>query len=80
MQYGAFLAIVALLELAAGASIYAYRTNLNEKFDHDLNQTMSVYRHDETKTIHIDTMQSTVSERIFTIYECKIATEQIISP
>ncbi|XP_071862442.1 tetraspanin-7 [Bombus fervidus] len=58
--YGAFLAIVALLELAAGASIYAYRTNLNEKFDHDLNQTMSVYRHDETKTIHIDTMQSTL--------------------
>ncbi|XP_003393642.1 tetraspanin-7-like [Bombus affinis] len=58
--YGAFLAIVALLELAAGASIYAYRTNLNEKFDHDLNQTMSAYRHDETKTIHIDTMQSTL--------------------
>ncbi|XP_060817406.1 tetraspanin-7-like [Bombus pascuorum] len=58
--YGAFLAIVALLVLTGGASIYAYRATLNEKFDHDLNQTMSVYKHDEIKTIHIDTMQSTL--------------------
>lgn len=60
LQYGAFLAVVALLELAAGASIYAYRTNLNEKFDQDLNETMSVYGLDERKSANIDTMQSTV--------------------
>ncbi|XP_016922937.2 tetraspanin-7 [Apis cerana] len=58
--YGAFLAVVALLELAAGASIYAYRTNLNEKFDQDLNETMSVYGLDERKSANIDTMQSTL--------------------
>lgn len=54
LQYGAFLAVVALLELAAGASIYAYRTNLNEKFDQDLNETMSVYGLDERKSANID--------------------------
>ncbi|KAF3426923.1 hypothetical protein E2986_03134 [Frieseomelitta varia] len=58
--YGAFLAIVALLELAAGASIYAYRNNLNEKFDHDLNQTMLIYGQNEKKSADIDTIQSTL--------------------
>ncbi|XP_003702352.1 tetraspanin-7 [Megachile rotundata] len=58
--YGAFLAVVTLLELGAGASIYAYRTNLNEKFDQDFNDTMAVYSQDERKTADIDTIQSTL--------------------
>ncbi|XP_043262103.1 tetraspanin-7-like [Colletes gigas] len=56
--YGAFLAVVALLELGVGASIYAYRTNLNEKFDQGLNESMSVYGQDATKTSHIDSVQT----------------------
>ncbi|KAL6258169.1 hypothetical protein P5V15_010094 [Pogonomyrmex californicus] len=56
--YGAFLAVVALLELGAGASIYAYRTNLNEGFDQDLNESMAVYGQDNSKSSHIDFIQS----------------------
>ncbi|CAK9826595.1 TSPAN7 [Anthophora retusa] len=58
--YGAFLAVVALLELGAGASIYAYRTNINEKFDQNLNETMAVYGQDAKKTSDIDSMQCTL--------------------
>ena len=58
--YGAFLAVVALLELGAGASVYAYRSSLNERFDQGLNESMAVYGQDEVKSTHIDTMQSTL--------------------
>ncbi|CAL1674680.1 unnamed protein product [Lasius platythorax] len=58
--YGAFLALVALLELGAGASIYAYRTNLNEGFDQGLNESMAAYGQDRAMSSHIDTMQSTL--------------------
>ncbi|EZA49062.1 Tetraspanin-7, partial [Ooceraea biroi] len=64
-QYGAFLAVVALLELGAGASVYAYRTNLNEGFDQGLNESMIAYGQEHSISNHIDTMQSTVS--IFTV-------------
>jgi len=52
---------VALLELGAGASVYAYRTTLNEGFDQGLNESMATYGQDHSKSSHIDTMQSTVS-------------------
>lgn len=58
--YGAFLAVVALLELGAGASVYAYRTSLNEGFDQGLNESMAAYGQDRSKSNHIDTMQSTL--------------------
>ncbi|XP_066597470.1 tetraspanin-7-like [Prorops nasuta] len=58
--YGAFLAVVALLELAAGASVYAYRASLNEGFDQALNDSLSAYGDDTSKSAHIDTMQSTL--------------------
>ncbi|RLU26086.1 hypothetical protein DMN91_002249 [Ooceraea biroi] len=57
--YGAFLAVVALLELGAGASVYAYRTNLNEGFDQGLNESMIAYGQEHSISNHIDTMQST---------------------
>ncbi|KAH0944650.1 hypothetical protein HN011_008938 [Eciton burchellii] len=56
--YGAFLAVVALLELGAGASVYAYRTNLNESFDQSLNESMATYGQRRFMSKHIDTMQS----------------------
>ncbi|XP_014469377.1 PREDICTED: tetraspanin-6-like [Dinoponera quadriceps] len=61
--YGAFLAVVALLELGAGASVYAYRTSLNEGFDQSLNQSMAAYRpgqDNDAMSGHIDSMQSTL--------------------
>lgn len=58
--YGAFLALVALLELGAGASVYAYRANLNEGFDQGLNESMIAYGQDRSMTRHIDVMQSTL--------------------
>ncbi|XP_026831422.1 tetraspanin-7 isoform X1 [Ooceraea biroi] len=58
--YGAFLAVVALLELGAGASVYAYRTNLNEGFDQGLNESMIAYGQEHSISNHIDTMQSTL--------------------
>jgi len=42
--YGAFLAIVFVLELGAGISIFAYRTKLTDGFDKGLSQAMSKYR------------------------------------
>lgn len=56
---------MALLELGAGASVYAYRTSLNEGFDQGLNESMAAYGQDHSKSSHIDTMQSTVSVLIF---------------
>ncbi|XP_014210756.1 tetraspanin-7-like [Copidosoma floridanum] len=58
--YGAFLAMVALLELAAGASMYSYRTSLIEGFDRGLNETLAAYGTDKSKNLHVDTMQSTL--------------------
>ncbi|KAG7208856.1 hypothetical protein KM043_015041 [Ampulex compressa] len=58
--YGAFLAVVAILELGAGASVYAYRNTINEGFDQGLNESMAVYGQDRYKTSHIDAMQSTL--------------------
>lgn len=56
--YGGFLVLVALLELCAGASVYAYRTSLIESFDQGLNKSMTLYGSDETTKMHIDIMQS----------------------
>ncbi|XP_050458681.1 tetraspanin-7-like [Cataglyphis hispanica] len=58
--YGAFLAVVALLELGAGASVYAYRTNLNEGFDQSLNQSMEAYGQNHSMNNYLDSMQSTL--------------------
>ncbi|KAJ8974805.1 hypothetical protein NQ317_000406 [Molorchus minor] len=44
--YGAFLAIVFIMELGAGISIYAYRTKLTEGFDKGLTKAMVHYRND----------------------------------
>ncbi|XP_034939609.1 tetraspanin-7-like [Chelonus insularis] len=58
--YGAFLAVVALLELGAGASVYAYRTTLVEGFDQGLNESLAAYGTDQAMSNHIDAMQSTL--------------------
>ncbi|XP_043275201.1 tetraspanin-7-like [Venturia canescens] len=58
--YGAFLAVVALLELGAGASVYAYRNALNEGFDQSLNDSLAAYNINPDKTSHIDTIQTTL--------------------
>lgn len=58
--YGAFLAVVAILGLGAGASVYAYRSTLNEGFYQGLNDSMVVYGQDPVRSNHIDTMQSTL--------------------
>lgn len=61
-QYGAFLAIVFVLELGAGISILFNRTKLTEGFDKGLTQAMINYRND---TAHLaadfDSIQETVS-------------------
>lgn len=54
------MAVVALLELGAGASVYAYRNALTEGFDQSLNDSLAVYNINPDKTGHIDTMQSKV--------------------
>lgn len=64
-QYGAFLAMIALLELAAGASMYTYRTTLIEGFDRGLNESLNTYGVDKSKTFHFDLMQKTVYIIIF---------------
>ncbi|XP_012256124.2 tetraspanin-7-like [Athalia rosae] len=56
--YGAFLAVVVLLELGAGASVYAYRNALTEGFDQGLNESLAIYGKDHSKSADIDTMQS----------------------
>ncbi|XP_017879649.1 tetraspanin-7-like [Ceratina calcarata] len=58
--YGAFLAVIVILELGAGASIYAYRTDLDKQFDQDLNETMAVYGQNTKKSNYIDFIQSTL--------------------
>ncbi|XP_058804799.1 tetraspanin-7-like [Phymastichus coffea] len=62
--YGGFLAVIALLELAAGAAVYTYRDALTKSFDKGLNESMLVYGkvdvhgHKDPKTRHIDLMQA----------------------
>ncbi|XP_015521779.1 tetraspanin-7 [Neodiprion pinetum] len=58
--YGAFLAVVVLLELGSGASVYAYRNALTEGFDQGLNESLVLYVDDPNKHHDIDTMQSTL--------------------
>ncbi|CAB0044786.1 unnamed protein product [Trichogramma brassicae] len=57
--YGAFLAVIALLELGAAASVYTYRTTVIEGFDRALNDSLLAYGVDKTKSFHLDIMQST---------------------
>ncbi|XP_031778553.1 tetraspanin-7-like isoform X2 [Nasonia vitripennis] len=58
--YGAFLAVIALLELGAGASVYTYRNTLIEGFDRGLNESLNAYGTDNTKSFHVDIMQKTL--------------------
>ncbi|XP_019873518.1 tetraspanin-7 [Aethina tumida] len=59
--YGAFLAIVFVLELGAGVSIFAYRTKLTEGFDKGLTQAMIKYRNDSGHLAEdFDLMQKTL--------------------
>ncbi|KAJ8680949.1 hypothetical protein QAD02_016736 [Eretmocerus hayati] len=69
--YGAFLAVVAMLELSAGASIYTYRNTLIEGFDRGLNESLIVYGTDKKKSFHVDIMQHTLhccGNRAYTDY------------
>lgn len=60
-QYGGFLAVVFVLELGAGVSIYAYRNKLTTGFDNGLTQAMVNYRNDTTRiAADFDLMQETV--------------------
>lgn len=60
--YGGFLAIVFVLELGAGISIFAYRTKLLEGFDKGLNQTMLMYhsKPQDQAVADFDTLQTTL--------------------
>jgi tetraspanin-7 len=59
--YGAFLAIVFVLELGAGLSIFAYRTKLTEGFDKGLSQAMVNYRNNTGHLANdFDVMQETL--------------------
>ncbi|KAF2887877.1 hypothetical protein ILUMI_18296, partial [Ignelater luminosus] len=60
-QYGAFLAIILVLELGAGISIFAYRSKLTAGFDKGLNQSIINYRSESAgKSADIDIMQATL--------------------
>ncbi|CAG9814088.1 unnamed protein product [Phaedon cochleariae] len=59
--YGAFLAIVFVMELGAGISIFAYRAKLSDGFDKGLTQAMMNYRNDSTHLAgDFDLMQETL--------------------
>ncbi|XP_074029918.1 tetraspanin-7 isoform X2 [Leptinotarsa decemlineata] len=59
--YGAFLAIVFVLEFGAGISIFAYRSKLTEGFDKGLTQAMMNYRNDSAHLAEdFDLMQETL--------------------
>lgn len=61
-QYGAFLAIIFVLELGAGISIYTYRTKLTAGFDKGLTQAMINYRNNTDNIVsNFDLIQKTVS-------------------
>ncbi|ERL83974.1 tetraspanin-7-like [Dendroctonus ponderosae] len=52
--YGAFLAIVFVLELGAGISIFAYRSKLTEGFDKGLTRVMVNYHNDSNSQVSSD--------------------------
>lgn len=52
--YGAFLAIVFVLELGAGVSIFAYRTKLTEGFDKGLTTAMKNYNNASSTQVSSD--------------------------
>ncbi|XP_059612963.1 tetraspanin-7-like [Phlebotomus argentipes] len=58
--YGAFLAVVFVIELSLASSLYAYKDNLADGFDRGLNQSMARYGQPGTadKTADFDTMQT----------------------
>ncbi|KAK5646234.1 hypothetical protein RI129_004698 [Pyrocoelia pectoralis] len=57
--YGGFLAIILVLELGAGISIFAYRSKLTSGFDTGLNQSLINYRSDSAgKAADIDAIQT----------------------
>ncbi|KAJ8952280.1 hypothetical protein NQ318_007448 [Aromia moschata] len=59
--YGAYLAMMFVMELGAGVSIYAYRTKLTEGFDKGLTQAMINYRNDSAHlAADFDRMQQTL--------------------
>ncbi|CAH1961736.1 unnamed protein product [Acanthoscelides obtectus] len=58
--YGAFLAIVFVLEVGAGISIFAYRTKLTEGFDKGLTQAMTNYQLNTPEAQNFDRMQQTL--------------------
>ncbi|XP_011506535.1 PREDICTED: tetraspanin-6-like [Ceratosolen solmsi marchali] len=58
--YGGFLAVITLLELGVGALIYTYRSSLVEGFDRGLNDSLTAYGTDKTKSFHVDMMQNTL--------------------
>lgn len=61
-MYGAFLAVIFVLELGAGVSIFAYRSKLAEGFDQGLNQSIVNYQNGtREQSADFDLMQSTVS-------------------
>ncbi|CAH1102978.1 unnamed protein product [Psylliodes chrysocephalus] len=59
--YGAFLAVIFLLELGAGISIFAYRNKLTDGFDKGITQAMMNYRNDSGHLAQdFDLMQETL--------------------
>lgn len=65
-QYGGFLAVIFVLELGAGISIFAYRAKLTEGFDKGLTQAMTNYRNDSAHLADdFDRIQETVTTILF---------------
>lgn len=59
--YSVFLAIIFIVELGAGISIFTYRTKLTEGFDNGITQAMQNYRNDSTHLAQdFDLMQETL--------------------
>lgn len=63
LQYGGFLAIVFVLQLGTGLSIFAYRSKLTAGFDQGLTQGMINYRNYTSPSANdFDLIQETVSD------------------
>lgn len=60
MQYGGFLAIILILEIAVTISIYAYKDKLSGGFDRGLNASMKIYGESPIISADFDVMQSEV--------------------
>lgn len=68
LQYGGFLAIVFVLQLGTGLSIFAYRTKLTAGFDQGLTQGMINYRnYTSPAASDFDLIQETVSDNSTTV-------------